>query len=193
MGERLQVLDLFRRARVRLAGSASGQAVRGTSGKAPRPSRASCSPLSATRRFGDDQACGPRPERASLRKPDKREAHQGDAHRTGSGCRLDLASPQREHSRQPWCRGSSRKTLTGSRARFEPSIPASNASGSRRRGWRPETASRIGGRSGLTPHALPSCAAIETSSRSRRSTTSQWRDPAQTVIRKSRSASKVWS
>lgn len=191
----MRVLDLFsgiRPARGRLAGSASYQAERGTSGKEPRPCQAWCSCSTAKHRCGGAQADAQYQAHDALRTIGRRAGRPGSACKSVLGSRLARAFRRREHSTLPFSLGYACKTWIDYRGRSELNKVQSNASGSHLRASSVETLNRTVGNAPQSARR-PSAAATAPSACSPRNTTLPWPCLAQTMIRKNHNALRAWS
>lgn len=133
---------------VQLAGSASGRAVHGKSGRVSRPSPASYFLLSATPHCGDALAYALRLAPAPLRTLGTREERSGGVYRSASDCRRGQAARALLRDTERPCADCAGRTSSGFRARSALHTLGSSASGSRgRHGGAVRTGFRTGGSS----------------------------------------------
>ncbi len=182
----------FKTAQVRLADNASGQGVRGTSGRVSKLFQEWCSPLSAMPRSGDAPACGRYLEPASLRMTGSFEELTGVAHRSGQGFHPARALLALWHGTRVPSLGSAHRTWSGFRGRFGPSSPQNNASGSHPCAALTKSMFRTGGNASRSVRR-PSPVASEILPCTRKNTTWPLRGRVGTRSRRIRNVSRVWS
>lgn len=184
----LKVLDLFSASQVPLAGSASGQAERGKSGRAPSTYSAPYSSRIARRHCGGARAYARCPEPDVRHMTGRRAGHQESGGRNGSGFHLAHAFGRLVHNKLPCALDCERKTLNDSLGRSSRHIHASNAIDSHRLDCLSQRPHRIADNT-CELGRPPSFAAIETSLCIPPNTILRLLDQRQTRSRKTHSVS----